>query len=59
MLRLPEELYEWLRTQAFVERRSMNALGIEALVLLREQTKNSGHHRSSEHREEPPDVGTV
>jgi hypothetical protein len=35
MLRLPEEIYEWLRTEAFLQRRSMNALGIEALLLLR------------------------
>ena len=34
-VRLDDDLYEWLRTKSFVERRSMNALVLEALVRAR------------------------
>lgn len=34
-VRLDDDLYEWLRTKSFVERRSMNALVLEALVRTR------------------------
>jgi hypothetical protein len=53
MLRLPEELYEWLRTEAFMQRRSMNALGIEALLLLREQPSVAGSRPPQSSTETP------
>ena len=34
-VRLEDDLYEWLRTKSFVERRSMNALVLEALARAR------------------------
>jgi hypothetical protein len=34
-IRLDDDLYEWLRTKSFVERRSMNALVLEALARAR------------------------
>ena len=34
-VRLDGDLYEWLRTKSFVERRSMNMLIVEALVRTR------------------------
>jgi hypothetical protein len=40
-VRLSTDLYEWLRTTAFYERRSMNALVNEAL----EQLRNQSQHR--------------
>ncbi len=39
-VRLSPELYEWLRTTAFHQRRSMNALVNEALEQLRSQAKH-------------------
>jgi hypothetical protein len=36
-VRLTSDLYEWLRTTAFYERRSMNALVNQALEQLRQQ----------------------
>jgi hypothetical protein len=53
MLRLPEELYEWLRTEAFMQRRSMNALGIEALLLLRDHPSAAGTPAPLPATEEP------
>jgi hypothetical protein len=38
-VRLSSDLYEWLRTTAFYERRSMNALVNEALEQLRSQSE--------------------
>jgi hypothetical protein len=38
-VRLSTDLYEWLRTTAFYERRSMNALVNEALEQLKNQTE--------------------
>jgi predicted HicB family RNase H-like nuclease len=38
-VRLSAELYEWLRTRAFYQRRSMNALVNEALEQFRNQIK--------------------
>jgi hypothetical protein len=38
-VRLSSDLYEWLRTTAFYERRSMNALVNEALEHLRSQSE--------------------
>jgi predicted HicB family RNase H-like nuclease len=38
-VRLANDLYEWLRTTAFHERRSMNALVNEALEQLRNQSE--------------------
>jgi len=38
-VRLPADLYEWLRTQAFHQRRSMRALITEALEQYRNQVK--------------------
>jgi hypothetical protein len=38
-VRLSTDLYEWLRTTAFYERRSMNALVNEALEQLRRQSE--------------------
>jgi predicted HicB family RNase H-like nuclease len=38
-VRLASDLYEWLRTTAFHERRSMNALVNEALEQLRNQSE--------------------
>jgi hypothetical protein len=38
-VRLSSDLYEWLRTTAFHERRSMNALVNEALEQLRSQAE--------------------
>jgi len=39
-VRLSTDLYEWLRTTAFYERRSMNALVNEALEQLRHQAEH-------------------
>jgi predicted HicB family RNase H-like nuclease len=38
-VRLSADLYEWLRTSAFYQRRSMNALVNEALEQLRRETE--------------------
>ncbi|MDB5077243.1 MAG: hypothetical protein JWO42_3422 [Chloroflexi bacterium] len=40
-VRLSSDLYEWLRTTAFYERRSMNALVNEALEQLRNKSEQT------------------